>query len=468
MLTASAGAESLPTGRTDLGQRPRWLPVIPLFLGSMTCTLSNNIVNVPLHSILRDLDVPLSRGALIVIAFGLTTAVMMPIAGWLADRLGRRRIYLWAVSTVGVTSVGASLAPNLDVLVVFRVLQAVSAASTLPAAMAILTDLYGIENRGRALGLWASANGLGQAVGPPIGGLIAAVLSWRWIFSPTIILSVISWSLAMAVVPKDRGHGAPLEWRGAATLTIGAGLLIAAASVIPQVGVGAPVVMILAACGLIVLTLFVRLTRANAGPFVDPSLFREPSYVRSTLAVFAQMFCLGVMVLGVPLFLTRTMHRSTTTTGLIVFALPAAMTAFAPLAGRAAEGVRMWRVLRTGIAILAGAQLLLAAELAWWPESDLAIVGALLVGGAGVAFVQSPAATGATRSSLGRAGTGLGLFNLVRFAGSALGSASVAIALSGANHYGMLFVASAVAAAVGLACTWVRPRPHPSLAMALS
>jgi MFS family permease len=468
LLTASQGAESLPTGRTNDGQQPKWLVVVPLFLGSMTCTLSNNIVNVPLHSILSDLDVPLSRGALIVIAFGLTTAVMMPIAGWLADRLGRRRIYLWAVSTVGVASVGASLAPNLDVLVMFRVLQALSAASTLPAAMGILTELYGVENRGRALGIWASANGLGQALGPPVGGLIAAVLSWRWIFSPTIFLSVISWSLAMAVVPRDHGHGTRLEWRGATTLTVGAGLLIASASVIPQVGVGSPLVVVLAALGLSVLTLFVRLMRSSAAPFVDPSLFREASYVRSTLAVFAQMFCLGVMVLGVPLFLTRTMHRSTTTTGIIVFALPAAMTAFAPLAGRAAEGIRMWRVLRTGMAILVAAQLLLAAELAWWPESDLAIAGALIVGGAGVAFVQAPAATGATRSALGRAGTGLGLFNLVRFAGSALGSACVAIALSGANHYGVLFAASAVAVGGGLACTWVRPERPTALAAALS
>lgn len=432
-------------------RRPARLAIISLFLGSVTCTLSNNIVNVPLHDIMRDLHVSLARGALVAIAFSLTTAISMPLAGWLADRFGRRRVYLWAVSLVGVASVGASIAPNLDVLVVFRVFQAVTASCTLPAAMGILTTLYGVDNRGRALGIWAAANGFGQAVGPPLGGFIAGWLSWRWIFTPTITLSVIAWTFSLAAIPRDTGTPAPIEWRGAAALTTGAGMLIAAASLVPQVGVGSPIVLALAAAGLVVLGLFARGIHRQVAPFIDPRVFRERSYVRSTLAVFTQMFSLGVMTLAVPLFLTRTEGRSTITAGAIVFALPAAMTIFAPMAGRAATGDRVRKTLAAGVFVILVGQLVLAAELAWWHTPDWSLVLGLLIAGAGTAFVQGPAATGATRSALGRAGTALGLFNLVRFTGLSLGAAWVAIALSGADHYGAVFLVCAGILGLGVA-----------------
>lgn len=436
--------------------RPAWLATIPLFLGSVTCTLSNNIVNVPLNDVMRDLHVSLARGALIAIAFSLTTAVTMPFAGWLADRVGRRRVYLWAVALVGVASVGASIAPNLDILLLFRVLQAVTASCTLPAAMGILTSLYGIANRGRALAVWAAANGFGQAVGPPLGGLIAGWLSWRWIFMPTIALSVVAWTLALAAIPRDRRVRAPVDWRGGALLTGGAGMVIAAASLVPQFGVGSPIVVALAGSGVVLLAVFGRGITRRPLPFVDPALFSDTSFLRSAVAVFSQMFCLGAMALAVPLFLTRTEHLSTTSAGVIVFALPAAMTAFAPMAGRASTDDRIRRTLARGLAVLLIGQLVLAAELAWWHSPGWALSIGLVVAGAGTAFVQAPGVTGATRSSLGRAGTSLGLFNLVRFTGLSLGAAWVAVALSGGDHYGLLFLVCAAVLAPSLLATVVR------------
>jgi hypothetical protein len=136
------------------------------------------------------------------------------------------------------------------------------------------------------------------------------------------------------------------------------------------------------------------------------------------------------------------------------------------LAGRAATGDRIRRAVGAGVFILMLGQLVLAAELAWWHSPDWSLAIGLLVAGAGTAFVQGPAATGATRSSLGRAGTALGMFNLVRFTGLSLGAAWVAIALSGADHYGAVFVVCAGVLALGLAVTFL-PRtrvPAPAVA----
>jgi EmrB/QacA subfamily drug resistance transporter len=446
------------------GRRLRqWLPLAPLMAGTFLGTLNNNIVNVPLKQVLSYFRVPLSHGAFVVIAFNLTFAVLMPLTGWLGDRVGRRRLFCWAVATVALGGVGALSAPSLAVLIAFRVVQGVGTAAILPIVMAIIADVYPDERRGRALGVWAAVNGLGQAAGPPLGGLIASVWSWRLVFAPTVPLAVLAALGALVLVPRGTTRRQPMDLPGAMSLTCGAALLIGAVSAVPVSGLTSPVVLGPGVAGVALLAVFLLGIRRRASPFIPPQLLIEPSYLRSSLAVFAQMFCLGAMLLGVPLYLTRQLGLDAGRAGVLVFALPAVMTVLAPVAGRCAERWGPRRVLRAGLVTLLGAQAFAAAEFgSGGPGWRLEPV--LVFAGIGVAFVQTPAATGATRSPAGRVGAGLGLFNLVRFAGSAIGAAWVSITLTGAQRYGMLFLGCAVMAALGLAGTYAGPDPAPAQA----
>ncbi len=431
-------------------------------VGTFLGTLNNNIVNVPLKQVLVSFRAPLSRGAFVVIAFNLTFAVLMPLTGWLGDWVGRRRLFCWAVGTVAVGGVGALSAPSLPTLIAFRVVQGVGTAAILPAVMAIIADVYADERRGRALGVWAAVNGLGQAVGPPLGGLIADAWSWRLVFAPAVPLAALAAVGALVLVPRRPARRQPMDVRGAVSLTCGAAFLVGAVSAVPVNGLRSPVVFGLGAAGVALLAAFLLGIRRRARPFISPHLLLEPSYLRSSLAVFAQMFCLGAMVLGVPLYLTRRLGLDAGRAGVLVFALPAVMTVLAPVAGRCAERRGPRRVLRVGLAALVGAQAFA------WLEFSTGVRGwllepALVFAGIGVAFVQTPAATGATRSPAGRGGAGLGLFNLVRFAGSAIGSAWVSITLSGARqHYGLLFLGCLVMAVLGLVGSYVGPDPAPA------
>ena len=190
-------------------------------------------------------------------------------------------------------------------------------------------------------------------------------------------------------------------------------------------------------------------------------LLREPSFLRSSVAVFAQMFCLASTLLAVPLYLTRYADESTVRAGLLVFGLPIAMTVLAPVSGLVTEVLGPRRAIRGGLAVLALGEAVLGIELAADAGRGFDLFGALLLAGAGVAFVQTPAATGATRSAAGRFGSGLGLFNLLRFAGSALGAAWVAIALEGGHPFGLLFGVCVAIAVLGLIGTFAGPDPDP-------
>lgn len=434
----------------DRNEGRAWLALVPLLVGTFTGTVNNSIVNVPLAEILGDLEVPLSDGALVVVAFNLAFAVLMPISGWLGDRLGRRRTFCAAMVLLAAGAVGSALAPNLSVLVGFRVLQGVATAAVLPGVMSLIASMFGNDRRGRALGLWAAVNGAGQAVGPALGGLLAGWIGWRSIFWPTVPLAFLALVLTLWLVPRDPGRGVPLEWRGAVLLTLSAAQLLFAASAVAPLGLSSPFVWGAAALGVLTAVAFLLVERGRPDAFMPPGLLLEPRYLRSSLAVLAQMFCLGATLLGVPLYLVQQHGVTTAVAGLLVLAFPLAMMVFAPLAGLATERLTPRIALRSGLAVLVAGELLLALFLGFGRGPDVWLVCTLALAGAGVAFVQTPAAAGATRSRAGQRGAGLGLFNSLRFGGSALGASWVAAAGGPGQAYGVVFGVCVGVAVLGL------------------
>jgi MFS family permease len=436
--------------------RREWLALAPVLTVTFLGTVNNNIVNVPMSKILADFDVPVGQGALVVIAWALSIAVLLPLMGWLGDRIGRRRLFVISVGLLSLAAFGAALSPNLPTLVAFRALQGAASAAVLPTVMGLIGDIT--PHRARALSWWAMANGLGQAIGAPLGGSLAAWLGWRSIFWPMGLLGLVALVASLKLVPSTPGRQIPLEWKGASTLTLGVGLLLGSVAVLPQLGIASPAVWSLAAAGLVTLTLFVGFVRHADAPFVPPSLLANVMFVRSNLGVFSQMFCLGATMLAIPLYLTGPGGVSTGRAGLLVFALPAAMALLAPVSGTVTQRLMPLRTLRGGLLLVVLAQCLLAGMMHTTADHGLGLVAVLVLMGVGIAFVQTPAATLAT-AAVGRVGAGLGLYNLIRFSGSMLGAAWVAVVLDEHGSYATVFVVCASLAGLGLAGTFLGRAP---------
>ncbi|MFJ6096505.1 MFS transporter [Williamsia muralis] len=440
---------------TDLGTP---LALSALLTGTLVGTLSNNIVNVPLAQILSDFDAPLQDGVLVAVGFLLTFAAAMPLAGYIGDRFGRRRVYCGALLATAVCSAGAATAPNLATLIAWRSLGGLAAAAFAPAVMGLIAWLFGPERRARAVGAWASVNGIGQAIGPSLGGLIAGTWGWRWVFVPMIPMALIGFAGTMRWIPAYQGRRMRLDIIGASALTVGSAVLVLGLTLVPQPRV--PVATDVALIGISVLLLgwFVWHARRVAEPFVDVRLASESRFVRSAVAACAQMFCLGSALLSVPLYLSGT-GESTVAAGLVLFALPAVMALLAPIVGRTTDSLGARRVLRVGLGLLVMSQVVMAVVMAESGGDRWAVVGALVIAGIGIALVQTPAAAGSTRSPAGAQGTGLGLFNLIRFGGSALGAAWVAIAIDSWSYAG-IFVVCAVVATLALISSFLGHNPE--------
>lgn len=434
------------------------LALAALLAGTLVGTVSNNVVNVPLAAILDDFDAPLSSGVFVVVGFLLTFTATMPLAGWIGDRFGRRRIYCAALLGTAVCAVGAATAPSLPLLIAWRSLGGVAAAAFAPAVMGLISWMFTERRRGRAVGAWASVNGLGQAIGPTMGGVVADMWGWRWVFVPLIPVALAGFAATMRHIPAYPGQRMPFDVAGAFALTVGSGLLVLALALIPQPGVPLWGVLAGFATGLAALIWFAWHCARVAHPFVVVRLLVESRFARSSLAGFAQMFCLGATLLAVPLYLTG--HGfSSSAAGIVVFAVPAAMVVLGPLVGRWMDRLRPRRVLRTGLIVLLVAQGALTALVARESPAPAVLAVSLAVTGIGIALVQTPAATGATRSPAGAGGTGLGVYNLLRFGGSAMGAAWVAVGLEVAG-YPAVFAASTVVLALGLAGSFVGPDPQ--------
>jgi MFS family permease len=448
-----------------LAHRPeRAGPAVLLTLLGATLlgTVINNVLNVPLRDIAHDLGVSLSSGVLVVTSFVLVLAAGMALSGWVGDRFGRRRIVIASLALMALAMVGAALAPSLPVLVAMRALQGLACAAYPPAVMGMLSTIYGPRQRTRTMSAWAAANGIGQAVGPPLGGLVADLYGWRAIFWFLAPVAVALLGATVLVVPDDRGHASPLHWPGAVSLTLGAAFLMTAATAVPQHVVPVWLDVALAAAGIALVGVFViSSSNSTAPPIIRPHLIIESRFLRSTFAASAQMFCLAATLVTVPLYVTGTLGRTTAVTGLLVLALPAAMAVLAPVVGVLSERGRPRWILRTGLVVLGAGDLLLGLYADTGGRSLIPLVALLVAVGVGVALVQTPSAAGATRSPAGQSGAALGLFNMMRFAGSALGAAWVAVVYPGGNLL-LLFVVCTSVAVIGLVVSFVGPDPSPS------
>ena len=367
-------------------------------------TISNNIVNVPLRQITADFGVPVTQGVLIASASVLVLAVAMPLTGWVSDRLGRRRTLVIALGVLLLGTIGATIAPSLTPMVISRALQGLGCAAVPVAVMGTLARAFPPERRNSVMGAWGAANGIGQAIGPPVGGFIADAFGWRAIFGALIPVTIGVLVLTLRVVPPGqrpaRPHrlgrrripdrrGRPAHDRGHRGSAAGR----------PGVGPGRrrgdrP--------GLPGRVLAQR-AAPRANPFIDPRLLVEIRWLRSATGVFVQQCTLAAVLVGVPLYLTGVADLSVSATGLLIFSLPLVWAVLAPLVGLLADRVGPRPVLRTGLGVLLVVDVGLAVVLGNEVQRLLPILALLVAAGAGVALVQTPALTGATRSPAGQA-----------------------------------------------------------------
>jgi len=412
----------------DLALPRRAGGTLPLLLTASTgcamTVLDTNIVAIVLPTIARDFGASFAEIEWVVSTYVLCFAALLLPAGAIADRFGRRRVFLAGIALFALASLLCGLAPSARLLYLARALQGMGAAFQLAPALAVIAHgFHGEAERNRAWAIWGGIMGLTMVLAPVLGGLIAHFLGWRWAFLVNIPIGLALGAAAFAFVEESRDEAARrLDPAGialfaAAMFGITWGLINGQAQ-----GWTSPSALAGFAAGALAFAGFIVVERAQARPMLDLNLFRLPRLVGGVWAMFAYAACAQVMASLLPLFLQNGLGRSPLEAGLSMLPFALAMLVFPQVGRRLGGRLTSPRILTLGLATVALGNGLTGwgAHLSAWPV----VMAGMLVLGAGGGLLN-----GETQKAImmvvprERAGMASGISTTARFTGILLGFA---------------------------------------------
>ena len=434
-------------------------------LGTMLMPLNSTMVAVALPNIVDDLDVSIASTAWLVSGYLIAQASLQALSGKLGDRFGRRPLILYGLASFGVVSLGAAIAPSLAVLMIFRVLQAVTGALVFPNALGLLRETLPESRRGRAFGTLGSAIGLAAAAGPPLGGALVGIGGWRAIFLVNVPWIAVALWFAVRTVPHRGPSAARGRFDTAGAVALSA-LLAGTAWLLNPGGADVRVVAIAAAVIAGLMVAFVRYELRRDDPVLQPRFLRVRAFAAATASVGLSNLALYGTLLAVPVLLSHREGWSDAEIGLAIAAMSLPMAVMSPIGGRISDRVGRRFAAVTGLAVLTAALVPLA--LAGATIAAPLLIGSLALAGAGLGLSNAPVQTASVEALDARdAGVAAGIFSTGRYLGGIAAASLVAVLASAtADRYGLLFAVEAVAALLSTICATALPGRAPSRSIA--
>jgi EmrB/QacA subfamily drug resistance transporter len=430
-----------------------------IVLGAMLVPLNSTMIAVALPHLIVDFDTDLSSAGWLVTAYLIAMASLQPVAGKLGDRLGRRTLLLAGLGWFGLSSLGAGLAPNLPILIAFRIQQAVAGALVFPNGIALLRATAPPGRLGRRLGLVMGALPLAAALGPLVAGVLLAFADWRAIFLVNLPLVVVPLVLGWRSLPRTvrTPPNAGFDVFGGVLLSV---FLLATAWALNRgvsaTGATAGVLACVAAA------LFAAQELRHPHPLIQLRLFRDSQFVAANGGVALSNLAMYVTLFALPVLLSRRGGWTGAQIGLVVTTMTLTMTMFAsaPVGGRLADRYGARLPASAGLGLMTSC--LVPFALGVSQLSGLAIVALLFGIGAGLGVASVPLQLAAIEAvDVSESGLVAGIFSTSRYLGSITGislfAGALAPAATGTGGFGPLFAMMAAAAAASAALSLLLP-----------
>ena len=440
--------------------------IVTVALAAVLAPLNSTMIAAALLAIVSDFHTTLGSGGWLVTSYLLALAVVLPLAGKLGDRHGRRPFVLGGLLVFGLASLGAAVAANLVVLIAFRVTQAIACAVVFPNGIGLIRESIAAERRGRAYGIVGGSLALAAGLGPPLGALLVLVGGWRAIFYVNVPLVAVALVVAWRTVPRCPGRRPPtsFDWLGAGLLAVvlgGAAALVVEGRNVPSALV--PGVPLLALAAVV----FVRRELAHADPVLQPRFFARRAFAAANGGVSSSNLAFYTMLLATPILLTRHLHWSTVHAGLALALLSAPIVVLSLIGGRLADRYGRRRPAVTGCLILTVGLVPLVVE----PGiTGYGLFASLALAGMGVGLSTAGLQASAVEAiDPEQAGVASGVFSTSRYIGGFVASIAVARLLDGGHGLGgfqAVFAIAIVAAAASVTATLALPprlAPHDAI-----
>jgi len=404
----------------------RMLVTVCAMTATIMQALDTTIANVALPYMQGSLSASLDQINWVLTSYIVAAAIMTAPIGWIADRFGRKKLFITCVAGFTVASLLCALAQNIEQMVLFRLLQGMAGAALVPLSQSVLLDAYTVEERGQAMAVWGIGVMLGPIMGPTLGAWLTDNYSWHWVFLinlPIGVITVIGMLLLMTETQKQ--EQLRFDWFGFLALAVGIGSLQLLLDRGEQVGwFGATEIWIEAIISAIGFYYFFAHSLTTPEPFVRFELFNDRNFVSGTVfMVVIGVVLFGTMALVTP-FMQSLLGFPIQTAGLLLGSRGVGTLLTMMVAPRLMKTVETRYLILCGL-LLTGGTLYYMTGFSLDVTQQTIVVSSIVQGiGLGLLFVPITTAAFLTLPSHLR-NSGTSILTLVRNIGSSIGISMV-------------------------------------------
>ncbi len=407
----------------------RGLITLAIMLATIMQVLDTTIANVALPSMTGDLGASQDTINWVLTSYIVASAILTPVTGWLADRLGKRELFLISIVGFVSTSIACGLAWNLNSMVAFRLLQGVFGAAIVPLSQTFLLDINPREKAGQAMAMWGAGIMVGPIIGPTLGGWLTESYNWRWVFLINLPVGALAFVGCLLYLPRAPQKRRRFDFAGFAMLAIAIGALQLALDRGGEVDwFSSSEIWIYAVVAVSGMWIFVVHILNTTQPFLDPAMFKDRNFATGLLFIFVVGIILLASLALLPPMLSRILGYPVITTGIVMAPRGVGTMVSMLVVGRLVRLVDPRYLVTLGLGLTS---LSLYQMTGFSPQMDSApIILSGVVQGLGLGLVFVPLSTIAFSTIEPRfRADATSLFSLVRNIGSSIGISIVSAAL---------------------------------------
>jgi EmrB/QacA subfamily drug resistance transporter len=337
----------------SIDYRYKWYVMAAVGMGIFLGTIDSSIVNITLPTMVQDFQTTFATIQWVVLSYLLTITTLMLSMGRLADMKGKKPIYTLGFVIFTLGSLFCGLSPTVHLLILARIFQGIGTAMVTSLGMAIVTESFPPEERGKALGIIGALVSIGIVTGPTLGGFIVKSLSWHWVFFVNLPIGLIGIPMVIRFVPDLRPKGDQrFDFGGAITLLLSLLSLLMALSIGQDRGFTDGLILLLFGGSLVFLLIFIYIERITPQPMIDLSLFKNKLFSTNLVTGMITFVCTTGSLILIPFYLQDDLGYDPQQAGLLMAIVPVTIGLIAPLAGSLSDRIGTRPITALGLAVM--------------------------------------------------------------------------------------------------------------------
>lgn len=330
----------------------RWFALAAIVMGTFMAILDTSIVNIGIPKMMAVFNVSLDEVEWVLTAYTLTLGAIVPLTGFLGERFGNKKLYIFALASFTLGSLLCGMSWSNSSMIVFRIMQALGGGMIMPVSMTIIFQMFDQKERGLALGFWGIATMAAPAIGPTLGGVIIEKLDWRLIFYVNVPIGIMAVILSSILLPEfSHKSTQKLDLMGFIFSTVGivSVLYVLSENPIDWSDMKNPIIMTI---GIFNLILFVINEIIVPEPLLDIKILKQLDFTFSLIALTLINMALMGGVYAIPLFLQRLKGYTAMQTGILMFPSAIATGIMMPISGKIADKINPKIIILPGLILL--------------------------------------------------------------------------------------------------------------------